>query len=429
MVNDGFVVGLDIGSTKVCAILGEKDESGLIEITGVGVSPSTGLRKGIVINIEAVLHSVQSAIEAAEMMSGKVITICYSCIGGTRIRGLDSRGVVAVTGKNREISVDDVNRVLEAASAVAIPMDREVLEVIPQSFTVDDNKGIADPLDMIGVRLEAEVHIITYAVTGAQNLIKCVNRAGFRVTGLVLNTLAGAASVLGTEEKELGCVLIDLGGGTTDVLIYQNGAVFSTFTIPVGGSQVTNDISVVKNIALETAEKIKIDFACCAENFLNENDEDMVVPLMGGRSAIPVSRYEIYSIVRPRMEELFSMVKAELDKLLPSRAIGGGIVLIGGGALLEGSAELASSVFGVPVRLGEPGIKGGLIDEYRNPSYATAIGLVMEGFAREDGGGNSSGGLTGGKPDKYDNNKGNKNTGVKTNIVSKAVQWLKKEFF
>jgi cell division protein FtsA len=425
MANDGLVVGLDIGSTKVCAIIGERDENGNIEITGVGESPSTGLRKGVVINIEATLRSVQTAIEAAEMMSGRVVTNCWTCIGGTHIEGINSRGVVAVTGKNkelREISHDDVERVLEAARAVAIPMDREVLEVIPQSFTVDEHKGIVDPLDIIGVRLEAEVHIITCAVTGAQNLIKCVNRAGFRVNGLVLQTLAAGHAVLTPEEKEAGVALVDLGGGTTDVLIYQHGAPYSTFTIPVGGAQVTNDISVVRNIALDTAEKIKVESACCWDSYINNYDDEILVSGMGGRTAVPIPAREILGIVKPRMQEIFFMIRERIESLVPLRSLGSGIVLSGGGALLQGAVELAANVFGIPARQGVPFQAGGLIEEYRSSAYATAVGLVLEGFDREA---NS-------KDDKYEANvKKGKEKPQKDSAspLSKIGQWLKKEFF
>jgi cell division protein FtsA len=380
-----LVVGLDIGTTKVCAVIGERNESGILEITGVGTYPSTGLRKGMVVNIEATLRSVSSAIEAAEMMSGREVHDCWTGIGGSHIDGINSRGVVAVTGKSREtreIGNDDIKRVLEAARAVVIPMDRQVLEVIPQSYIVDDQKGILDPLNMIGVRLEAEVHIITCSVTGAQNLIKCVNRAGFRVNDLVLQSLAAGRSVLTPEEKELGVAVIDLGGGTTDVLVYSEGAPYSTSTIPAGGTQVTSDISIIKNISFENAEKIKLDAGCCWEPFLEE-DDDIIVPGVGGRPPLLIPKSQILAIIRPRMEETFKLVKEKLDKLSLSRPLGGGVVLTGGGAQLLGAAELASQVFNLPVRVGTPLPVGGLVEEYRSPAYATAVGLVLAGYDRE----------------------------------------------
>jgi cell division protein FtsA len=340
----------------------------------------------VVVNIEATLRSVAAAIEAAEMMSGREVRNCWTGIGGSHIDGINSRGVVAVTGKNREtreIGPEDLNRVIEAARAVVIPMDRQVLEVIPQSYIVDDQRGIRDPLDMIGVRLEAEVHIITCSVTSAQNLIKCVNRAGFMVNDLILQSLAAGRSTLTAEEKELGVALIDLGGGTTDVLVYSQGAPYSTTTIPVGGVQVTSDISILKNISFETAERIKVEAGCCWEDLLEE-DDDIIVPGVGGRPPLPIPKSHILGIVKPRMEEIFNMVKEKLDKLALSRPLGGGIVLTGGGAQLLGAAELAFHIFRLPVRVASPLTVGGLVEEYRNPVYATAVGLVLAGAEREN---------------------------------------------
>lgn len=385
MREEVLVVGLDIGTTKVCAVIGEVNNNGVLEITGVGTYPSTGLRKGVVVNIEATLRSVSSAIEAAEMMSGREIHDCWTGIGGSHIDGINSRGVVAVTGKNREtreIGADDIKRVMEAAQAVLIPMDRKVLEVIPQSFIVDDQKGISEPLNMIGVRLEAEVHIITCSTTGAQNLIKCVNRAGFRVNDLILQTLAAGRSVLTPEEKELGVALVDLGGGTTNVLVYSDGAPYSISTIPAGGTQVTSDISIIKNISFETAEKIKLEAGCCWEPFL-EGDDEIIVPGVGGRAPQAIPRSQVLAVIRPRVEETFKLVKEKLDKLSFNRPLGGGVVLTGGGAQLLGVAELAAHVFNLPARVGVPLPVGGLVEEYRNPAYATAVGLVLEGYDRE----------------------------------------------
>ena len=379
-----MVAGLDIGTTKVCAVIGEINENGSLEITGVGICPSTGLRKGVVVNIEATLRSVSQAIEAAEMMSGREIHECWTGIGGSHIDGINSRGVVAVTGKNREtreIGSDDIKRVLEAAQAVLIPMDRKVLEVIPQSFIVDNQRGILDPLNMIGVRLEAEVHIITCSTTGAQNLIKCVNRAGFKVRDLLLQTLAAGRAVLAPEEKELGVALVDLGGGTTNMLVYSGGAPYSISTVPAGGNEVTRDISIMRNISVETAEKIKLDAGCCWEPFLEEDDE-IIVPGVGGRPPQAIPKSQILAIIGPRMEETFKLVKEEMDKLSFSRPLGGGVVLTGGGAQLLGAAELASRVFKLPVRVGYPLPVGGLVEEYRSPAYATAVGLVQEGYDR-----------------------------------------------
>ena len=416
LANGDLVAGLDIGTAKVCVVIGERTENGGIEITGVGESPSTGLRKGVLVNIEATQRSAESAIEAAEMMSGREIHSVWTGIGGIHIEGRNSRGVVAVTGKNREtreIGEDDILRVLEAARAVAIPMDRQVLELIPQSYIVDDQKGIKDPLDMIGVRLEAEVHMITCSVTSAQNLVKCVNRAGFRVDGLVLQSLAAGRAVLTEDEKELGTVLIDLGGGTTDVLIYLEGAPYSTATIPAGGTQVTSDISIIKNISYEAAEKIKLEAGCCWEG-TDLGEDDIIVPGVGGRAPIVIPRFEIEGIVRPRLEEIFFMVKEKMDKLSLSRPLGGGVVLTGGGSQLLGASELASDIFKLPARVGAPLSVGGLVEEYRNPAYATAVGLVLEGNAREIRSGIERSGSR-------------RNDG--TSILGRFADWLRREFF
>ncbi|MFQ3547645.1 MAG: cell division protein FtsA [Termitinemataceae bacterium] len=419
MANEDVVVGLDIGTTKVCAVIGERNEYGNLEITGIGVSPSTGLRKGVVVNIEATLRSVAAAVEAAEMMSGREIHSCYTGIGGSHIEGINSRGVVAVTGKNREtreISQLDIDRVIEAARAVVIPMDRQVLHVIPQSYIVDDQKGIRNPLDMIGVRLEAEVHIITGSVTSAQNLIKCVNRAGFRVQDLILQSLAAGRATLTEEEKDLGVALIDLGGGTTDILVYSEGAPYYTATIPVGGSQVTSDLSILKNISLESAEKIKVQAGCCWEPLL-DGEEDVLVPGVGGRPPVSISRQQILRIIQPRMEEIFHLAKEKIEGLTLSRPLGGGIVLTGGGSQLLGAVELANHIFNLPVRIGIPISVGGLVEEYRNPTYATAVGLVLEGADREL---------------SIPQNRSTENRSrerPQSSLFSKMVDWLKKEFF
>jgi len=384
-----IIASLDIGSTCVRAIICERDEDESLKIIGVGNRPSTGLRKGVVVNIEATLRAIASAIEDAEMMSGLEVTDCWTGIGGNHINGINSRGVVGVSGKKREarereIGQDDIDRVIEAAKAVVIPTDRQILEVIPQNYKVDDQKGIRNPIDMIGVRLESEVHIITCTVTGAQNLVKCVNRAGFRVNELILQTLAAGRAVLTQEEMDLGVVLIDLGGGTTDVLVYVEGTPYSTYTIPAGGTQVTSDISIIKNISLDNAEKIKIEAGCCWDGMLDD-DETVIVPGIGGRAPMSIPRSQILAIIKPRMEEIFKLVKQHLDTLNLSRPLGGGVVLTGGGAQLTGVVELANKILKLPSRLGctiPTQQLGGLVEEYRTPLYATAIGLALEGDRR-----------------------------------------------
>lgn len=379
------VVGLDIGTSRIRALIGEISDSHVFQITGVGTSPSTGLRKGVVVNIENTVRAIAQAVEAAEMMSGIEVTRCMIGIGGTHIDGLNSRGVVAVTGKgrdNREIGQEDINRVIDAAKAVVIPMDRQVLHVIPQSYIVDEQKGVRDPRNMIGVRLEAEVHIITGSVTSVQNMVKCVNRASLSVDEYMLHSLAAVKSVMTQDERELGSILIDLGGGTTDVLVMADGAPLLTAVIPVGGIQVTNDISIVKGISVETAERIKLDAGCCWLPLIEENEE-VILPGVGGRPPVVIPRAEICEIVQPRMAEIFSMVKEKIAPVIKSRQLSGNVILSGGGALLPGAVELASEVFNTQaVRIGIPGNFGGLTGEYRSPDYATVLGLVLAAYER-----------------------------------------------
>lgn len=378
MASDNVIVGLDIGTTKVCAVIGELDVHDNIEIVGVGVSQSRGLRRGVVINIEATLQSVIDAVEAAEMMSGREVAGVIAGIAGGHIDGLNSRGVVAVTGKDREITESDIDRVIDAAKAVVIPMDREVFHVIPQEYIVDEQGGIKNPLDMIGVRLEAEVHIITGSVTSAQNLIKCINRAGFRVNDIALDSIAAAKAVLTEDEKELGVLLVDLGGGTTDVLVHLDGSPYHTNVISVGGAQVTNDLSILLKTPIEAAERIKVDAGCCYLPLV-DSEEEVVIPGVGGWPAASIPRKEMCKIVQSRMAETFSMVRDQVEKKGYLQHLGGGVVLTGGGALLDGAAELAKEMFGVPARIGYPLDVGGLVEEYRNPAYAAAVGLVEFG--------------------------------------------------
>jgi cell division protein FtsA len=421
MVKNDIIAVLDIGSTWVRAVICERGEDGNFIITGVGVKPSTGLRKGVVVNIEATLRAVRGAIEDAEMMSVVDVQDCWAGIGGNHISGLNSRGVVGVTGKKRgarEIGQEDIDRVIEAAKAVVIPMDKQILEVIPQSYIVDDQKGIRNPLDMIGVRLESEVHIITCTVTGAQNLVKCINRAGFKVNELILQTLAAGSAVLTREEIDLGVVLIDIGGGTTDVLVYADGSPYSTYTVPAGGAQVTSDISIIKNISVENAEKIKVESGCCWEEHL-DGQEFVIVPGVGGRAPMSIPRAQILGIVKPRMTEIFKMVKQQLDVLNPPRMIGGGVVLTGGAAKLSGVAELAGDILKMPARLGTPiptAELGGLVEEYRSVEYATVIGLAMESIKRSFGVETNWG---------TDSNFSEKKS---HDLIEKFKTWLNKEF-
>lgn len=376
MPGESVLVGLDIGTTKVCAVVGEYNDQGGVEIVGIGTAPSHGMRRGVVINIESTLKSVAEAVERAEMMSGREVSSLVTGIGGYHIEGINSRGVVAVTGRDREITREDIGRVIDAAKAIVIPMDREVLHVIPQEFIVDEQGGIRDPLDMIGIRLEAEVHIITGSVSTAENLLKCVNRAGFRVQEIVLESLASSRAVLSTDETELGVLLIDLGGGTTNVLVHIDGAPYHTDVISIGGHQVTSDLSIMLKTPIDSAERIKKDAGCCFMPLV-DSDEEVVVPGVGGWPAASIPRKEMCRIIQPRMAEIYGMIRDQLEKKRLVGHLGGGVVLTGGGAMLPGAAELAQEIFEVPARVGYPKQLGGLTKEYQSPAFATAVGLVL----------------------------------------------------
>lgn len=376
-----IIAALDIGTTTVSAAIAEYNEEGQLEIIGLGTAPSHGLRRGVVINIEATLRSVAASIEAAEQMAGREVASVITGIAGGHIEGINSRGVVAVTGRGREITPEDVDRVIDAAKAVVIPMDREVIHVIPQEFIVDEQGGIKNPLDMIGVRLEAEVHIITGSVTSAQNLVKCVNRAGFKVSDIVLESLASGRAVLTEDERELGVLLVDLGGGTTDILIYRDGAPYYTSVLPVGGAQVTGDLSIMLKTPTESAEQIKQEAGCCYMPLV-EAGEPVIIPGVGGRPPASVPREEICRIIQPRMAEIYTMVREKIEPKGYLRHLGAGVVITGGGALLPGAVELAQEVFGTSVRIGQPGNLGGIGSVYQTPEYSTAIGLILHAAAR-----------------------------------------------
>ncbi len=378
MASEHTVTGLDIGTSKVTAAIGEYNDDGALEIIGIGTAQSSGMRRGVVINIEATLNSVIRAIEAAEQMAGIEVKRVVSGMAGSHIEGLNSRGVVAVTGKGREITANDVSRVIDAARAVSIPMDREVLHVLPRDFAVDDQGGIKNPLDMIGVRLEVEVHMITGSVTAGQNLVKCVNRAGFEIERMAYNALASSEAILSQDEKELGVVVLDIGGGTTSTMVYLDGAPYYTSVLPVGGSQVTGDLSIMLKTSTESAEAIKRREGV-AYMPLVEEGEPVIVPGVGGRPPIQRTRHQLCEIIQPRMAEIFTLVRDRLVKQQILDRIAGGIVLTGGGARIPGVVELAQDVFNLGGRIGQPGKYGDVLDTYQGPDYATAIGLVLFG--------------------------------------------------
>jgi cell division protein FtsA len=372
---DTLLVGLDIGTTKICAVVGEMS-NGQVDIIGLGTFPSKGLRKGVVVNIESTVQSIKKAVEEAELMAGCHITSVYAGIAGGHIKGINSHGVIAV--KNREIGPNDVKRVIDAASAVAIPIDREVIHIIPQEFIVDDQDGIKDPVGMSGVRLEGRVHIITGAITSAQNIVKCANRAGLNVDDIVLEQLGSSEAVLTPEEKELGVAIIDIGGGTTDLVIFANGAIKHTAVLSLAGSHVTNDISMGLRTPVEEAEKIKIRYGCALTSMVRK-DETIEVPSVGGRKPRVLSRQTLGEIIEPRIEEILTLVHHEIMRMGFGNLIASGVILTGGSAILEGMPELAEQIFNLPVRRGTPIGIGGLIDLVSSPIYATGVGLVLYG--------------------------------------------------
>ena len=372
---ENIIVGLDVGTTKISAIVGEVSDNG-VEIIGIGTQPSRGMRKGVVINIDATVESIRKAVEEAELMAGAQITSVYCAIAGSHIRGFNSHGIVAV--KNREVQESDVKRVLDAARAVAIPMDREVLHVLPQEYIVDEQDGIMEPLGMSGVRLEAKVHIVTAAVTSTQNIIRCCNRTGLEVKDIVLGQLAASEAVLIPDEKELGAVLVDIGGGTTDLVVFSQGAVRQTAVFGLGGNHLTNDIAVGLRTPLVESEKIKTKYGC-ALTAMVKKEEMIEVPSVGGRRSRSLSRQILAEIIEPRMEEIFSLVHREILKSGYENLIPSGVVLAGGTASLEGLPELVEQIFNLPVRRGYPAGVGGLMDVVNNPMYATGVGLVLYG--------------------------------------------------
>lgn len=377
---DELVVGLDIGTTKICCIVGEVMNEG-VDIVGIGTHPSKGLRKGVVINIESTVNSIRKAIEEAELMAGCEITSVFAGIAGGHIKGLNSHGIVAI--KDKEVTPMDVERVIDAAQAVSIPLDREVIHVVPQQFIVDDQDGVRDPVGMSGVRLEAKVHIVTGAVTSAQNIIKCCNRAGLNVNDIILQQLASAEAVISDDEKDLGVVLLDIGGGTTDIAVFSQGSIVHTSVMTIGGNHLTNDVAVGLRTPAHEAEKIKQRYGCCMTGMVHK-DETIEVPSVGGRASRVLSRQILAEILEPRMEEIFNLAQQELGRSGYEDMVAAGCVLTGGTTLLEGGVELSEQVFNLPVRRGLPKRIGGLVDVVNNPMYSTGVGLVVMGSASRE---------------------------------------------
>ncbi|MGE3179608.1 MAG: cell division protein FtsA [Vicinamibacterales bacterium] len=370
-----YLVGLDVGTSKVTAVVGEVLDDGL-DIVGLGVAESRGIRRGVVVNLEAAVDSIKKAIEDAELMAGVEIDSVHLGLSGPHIKGFNSRGIITVAGKNREITREDVRRAIDAAKAVSLPTGREILHVLPQDFVVDDQDGIGAPVGMTGTRLEVNVHIITGNQSSSHNIVACVNRAGANVAETVVEQLAASESVLTQDEKELGVALVDIGGGTTDIAIYERGSLWHTAVIPLGGDHFTNDIAVGLRTPVPDAEKIKRKCGCALSSLVDE-DDTMEVASVGGRKPRVMARRILSEILQPRAEEIFHMVWDEIRRAGYEKSLNSGIVLTGGGAILDGMPEIAEQIFDLPIRRGCPTGVGSLADHVNSPTFATAVGLAL----------------------------------------------------
>ena len=380
--DNNLIVGLDIGTSKVVAIVGEVTAEGDIEIIGIGTQASRGLKKGVVVNIESTVQSIQRAVEEAELMAGCQIRSVYAGIAGSHIRSINSHGIVAI--KEKEVTAADVARVIDAAKAVAIPADQRIIHVLPQDFVIDNSEGIRDPISMSGVRLEAKVHLVTGAMSAAQNIIKCVRRCGLEVDDIILEQLASSAAVLTEDEKELGVCLVDIGGGTTDIAVFSDGAIRHTAVIPIAGDQVTNDIAVALRTPTQYADDLKVRYACALRQLAAE-DETIEVPSVGDREPRRLARQTLAEVVEPRYEELLGLVQSELRRSGFEEICAAGVVLTGGSSKMEGVIELAEEIFHMPVRLGYPQHISGLVDVVRNPIHSTGVGLLLFGNKQQSG--------------------------------------------
>jgi cell division protein FtsA len=407
LAKSDVIVGLDIGTTKICAVVGEPSQDG-VDIVGIGTGPSTGLRQGVVVNIDNTVNSIKKALQNAESMSGCEIRSVYAGIAGGHIKGFNSHGVIAI--KNDVVTTRDVERALDAAKAVAIPLDREVIHTLPQEFIIDDQRGITDPLGMAGVRLEVKVHIVTGAVASAQNIIRCCHQSELDVADIVLESLASSKAVLTDEERELGVVLVDLGGGTSDIAIFANNAIKHTAVLPLGGQDVTNDVAYGLRTPLGSAESIKVNYASAMVDLVHQDDH-VEVPGVGGRAPLRISRRILAEICQPRMEEIFSLVDEELVRSGFKHMAGAGVVLTGGTALMDGCQDLAEQIFNLPTRIGYPRNVGGLKDVVNSPKYATAVGLLRYGVENHDAGEQRFGTEAGGS--------------VFDKILARMKQWIK----
>ena len=385
-----MIVGLDIGTSKVVAIVGEVSPEGKLEIVGIGNHGSKGLKKGVVVNIDSTVQSIQRAIEEAELMAGCQIQSVYAGIAGSHIRSMGSHGIVAI--RDGEVYQPDIERVIDAAQAVAIPADQKILHILPQEFIIDAQEGVKEPLGMSGVRLEAKVHLVTCAVNAAQNIEKCIKQCGLGVDDIILEQLASSYSVLTEDEKDLGVCLVDIGGGTSDIAIFTEGAIKHTAVIPIAGDQVTNDIAMALRTPTQNAEEIKIKYACALASLAGDN-ETIKVPSVGERDDRSLSRQALAEVVEPRYEELFTLIQAELRRSGFEELIPAGVVLTGGTSKMEGVVELAEEIFHMPVSIGKPKQVSGLADIVRNPIYATAVGLLQYGVSQGGSTASSSSGI------------------------------------
>jgi len=380
MPKNGYIVGLDVGTKKVAAIIGEITEDNKIEAIGIGASESRGLRKGVVVNLDATVNAIKKAQEEAELMAGVEIESAFIGISGAHIKSFNSRGVIAVSGRNREITHEDIKRVINQSKAVSIPPDREIIHVIPQEFVVDEQDGIKDPLGMSGIKLEVNVHIVTSALTSVQNLRTCIERAGIEAEDVFLNQIAAATSTLTLDEQELGVGLIDIGGGTTEVAIFERGSLWYTAIVPLGGDNFTNDIAVGLRTPIPEAEKIKKKFGCVASPLVDE-EESIEVPSVGrGRKPRVLSRQILADIIQPRAEEIFRLIDNDIKRMGYEKSLNSGVVLTGGTAMLDGLEEVAEEIFDLPIRRGDPTGVGGLVDRVNTPDYATTVGLILYGY-------------------------------------------------
>jgi len=409
--NSNMIVGLDIGTSKVVAIVGEVKADGSLDIVGIGSHRSRGLKKGTVVNIESTVESIQRAVEEAELMAGCRIHSVYAGIAGSHIRSMNSHGIVAI--RDREVTRADIDRVIDAAQAVAIPADQRVLHILPQEYIIDSQEGIKEPLGMSGVRLEAKVHLVTCAINAVQNIEKCIKRCGLQTEEIILEQLASSYAVLTEDEKELGVCMVDIGGGTTDIAVFTEGAIRHTGVIPIAGDQVTNDIAMALRTPTDNADEIKIKYACALTQLASAG-EMIKVPGVGERPARELSRQALAEVVEPRYDELFTLVKAELQRSGYENLLAAGIVLTGGTSKMEGVIELAEEIFHMPVRIGMPQSVKGLADIVRNPIYSTGVGLLLYGMRQLQQQERSHHPVTVKEP--------------KISIVARVKNWLKENF-